>query len=141
MRRFQNNKPNYIISTLSWDISKIPQKCPKCYITILRLLPAAISLPFLFFLSLFYSLPAFILLLFLFCLAILFHPGKSSISHILCNIFDGLTIGFSLLSHSCFYYIMPSNRNLFKNKASTTTTNRDSEYNTHLIIKIKFIIG
>ena len=65
MRRFQNNKANYIISTLSWDISKILLKCPKCYITILILLPAAISLPFLFFLSLFYFLSAFILLLFL----------------------------------------------------------------------------
>ena len=35
MRRFWNNKPNYIIFTLSWDISEILLKCPKCYITIL----------------------------------------------------------------------------------------------------------
>ena len=35
MRRFRNNKPYYIIFTLSQDISKILLKCPKCYITIL----------------------------------------------------------------------------------------------------------
>ena len=39
MRRFWNNKPNYIISTLSQDISKILLKYPKCYITILILPP------------------------------------------------------------------------------------------------------
>ena len=35
MRRFQNNKPNYVIFTLSQDISEILLKCPKYYITIL----------------------------------------------------------------------------------------------------------
>ena len=35
MRRFRNNKPYYVIFTLSWDISEILLKCPKCYITIL----------------------------------------------------------------------------------------------------------
>ena len=35
MRRFRNNKPNYVISILSQDISEILLKCPKCYITIL----------------------------------------------------------------------------------------------------------
>ena len=39
MRRFQNNKPNYVIFTLSRDISKILLKCPKCYITILTACP------------------------------------------------------------------------------------------------------
>ena len=35
MRRFRNNKPNYVISILSQDISEILLKCPQCYITIL----------------------------------------------------------------------------------------------------------
>ena len=35
MRRFRNNKPYYVIFTLSRDISEILLKCPKCYITIL----------------------------------------------------------------------------------------------------------
>ena len=35
MRRFPNNKPYYVIFTLSRDISEILLKCPKCYITIL----------------------------------------------------------------------------------------------------------
>ena len=37
MRRFRNNKPNYVIFALSRDISEILLKCPKCYITILTL--------------------------------------------------------------------------------------------------------